>query len=97
MTGDIEGALAAFDLSPLSERPARTLSAGQRRRVALARVVASDAPLWLLDEPLNALDAASQKMLQAALETHLARGGLAVAATHAALPVRGSRTFELAP
>ncbi len=97
VAGDVEGALAAFDLTPLAQRPVRTLSAGQRRRAALARIVASQAPLWLLDEPLNALDAPSQKLLLAALEAHLASGGLAVAATHAALNLRGIRTLELVP
>ena len=56
----IDAALASFDLGALASRPVRTLSAGQRRRAALARVVTSGAPLWLLDEPLNALDVPAQ-------------------------------------
>ncbi len=96
VAGDTDAALAAFDLAPLASRPVRTLSAGQRRRTALARVAAAQAPFWLLDEPLNALDAPSQKMLLAALEAHLASGGLAVAATHATIKVRGATTLELA-
>jgi heme exporter protein A len=91
----IESALAAFDLVVLAHRPVRTLSAGQRRRAALARVVAAAAPLWLLDEPLNALDALSQAALHAALGRHLAAGGLAIAATHAPLNVPNARTLEL--
>ena len=91
----IAGALTAFDLLPLADRPVRTLSAGQRRRSALARLVASNAKVWLLDEPLNALDAASQAALRAALTRHLEAGGLAIAATHAALDVPGARVFEL--
>src|SRR5437763_3450421 len=86
-------ALAAFDLEGLVDRPVRTLSTGQRRRAALARVIAAAAPLWLLDEPLNALDAPSQVALQAALAQHLAAGGLAIAATHAPLDVAGARTL----
>ena len=86
-------ALSAFDLTALKDRAARTLSAGQRRRVALARVVAAKAPLWLLDEPLNALDAPAQKALNEGLARHLAEGGLAIAATHA--PLDSTRILEL--
>jgi len=91
----LDGALVAFDLSSLAARPVRTLSAGQRRRTALASVVLTQAPLWLLDEPLNALDAPAQSAFRAALQKHLAAGGLAIAATHADLGVTG-RTLELA-
>jgi heme exporter protein A len=93
--GRIDAALAAFDLWELADRPVRTLSAGQRRRTALARVVLADATLWLLDEPLNALDAPAQVAFRTALEKHLAGGGLAIAATHADLGVAGARTLEL--
>jgi heme exporter protein A len=93
----VDDALAAFDLTPLDRRPVRTLSAGQRRRVALARVVAANAPLWLLDEPLNALDSDSQDALRVILEGHLDEGGLVIAATHAALKIRGACTLELRP
>jgi heme exporter protein A len=96
LIGDrLDSALAAFDLSPLAARAVRTLSAGQRRRTALARVVLTQAPLWLLDEPLNALDAPAQAAFRAALQKHLTAGGLAIAATHADLGVPG-RTLELA-
>ncbi|WP_428669721.1 heme ABC exporter ATP-binding protein CcmA [Reyranella sp.] len=91
----IDHALASLDLVPLALREVRTLSAGQRRRVALARVASSHAPLWLLDEPLNALDAPSQAALRAVLGRHLAAGGLAVAATHAPIDVAGARALEL--
>ncbi len=91
----IESALAAFDLAPLTRRAVRSLSAGQRRRAALARVVAAAAPLWLLDEPLNALDAPSQAALHRALGQHLAAGGLAIAATHA--PLETARLLSLDP
>ncbi len=88
-------ALVAFDLTALAHRSVRTLSAGQRRRTALARVMLTQAPLWLLDEPLNALDAPAQQAFRTVLQQHLAHGGLAIAATHADLGVPDARTFEL--
>jgi len=91
----VDQALIAFDLTPLAERDVRTLSAGQRRRVALARVVSSHAPLWLLDEPLNALDAPAQTALRSMLARHLEMGGLAIAATHASIDIAGARNLEL--
>jgi heme exporter protein A len=91
----LDGALMAFDLASLAARPVRSLSAGQRRRVALARVMLSQAPLWLLDEPLNALDAPAQAAFRLALENHLAAGGLVIAATHADLGMPIARTLEL--
>jgi len=87
--------LAAFDLNAHAHRPVRTLSAGQRRRTALARVMLSRAPLWLLDEPLNALDAPAQQAFRTVVQQHLAQGGLAIAATHADLGVPGARALEL--
>ncbi|KAF0096642.1 MAG: heme exporter protein A [Rhodospirillaceae bacterium] len=91
----LDGALVAFDLGGLAAREVRTLSAGQRRRTALARVVLSQAPLWLLDEPLNALDAPAQAAFRTALQTHLAAGGLAIAATHAELGIDGAQRLDL--
>jgi heme exporter protein A len=93
--GGVDDALAAFDLAALANRAVRTLSAGQRRRAALARVLAAGAPLWLLDEPLNALDAPSQVALRTALGQHLANGGLAIAATHAPIGVPDARSLHL--
>jgi heme exporter protein A len=90
----LELALLAFDLSALAVRAVRTLSAGQRRRTALARVMLSRAPLWLLDEPLNALDTPAQQAFRDVLQRHLAKGGLAIAATHADLGMP-ARTLEL--
>ncbi|MBU8873340.1 cytochrome c biogenesis heme-transporting ATPase CcmA [Reyranella sp. MMS21-HV4-11] len=92
----LEWALVALDLIGLSAREVRTLSAGQRRRTALARIVLSQAPLWLLDEPLNALDVPAQAAFRTALQRHLAAGGLAIAATHAELGIEG-RSLELGP
>ena len=91
----LDVALVALDLANLAARPVRTLSAGQRRRAALARVVLSQAPLWLLDEPLNALDAPAQRAFRDVLRRHLDAGGLAIAATHADLAMAGARTLEL--
>ncbi|MDX2224060.1 MAG: heme ABC exporter ATP-binding protein CcmA [Rhodospirillaceae bacterium] len=75
-------AVEAFALTPLMDVPARVLSAGQRHRVALARVLLGHAPLWLLDEPANTLDDAALKLLAAAVAAHRARGGMVVIASH---------------
>jgi len=86
-------ALADVDLAAIAEVPVRLLSTGQRRRAALARVVASGATLWLLDEPANGLDLASVAMLERLVARHRAAGGIALVATHqplalpAALPI----------
>jgi heme exporter protein A len=87
-------ALSRVGLAALADFPAAYLSAGQRRRLALARLVAVPRRLWLLDEPATALDAAGQAMLTALIAEHLARGGLAMVATHGALGL--SPTAELA-
>jgi heme exporter protein A len=78
-------ALGRFGMAHAAEFPVNVLSAGQRRRVALARVLGADRPLWLLDEPTSALDAAAQARLAEIMRAHLTAGGLIVAATHAAL------------
>jgi heme exporter protein A len=81
----LDQALAAFGLDPIADWPCRWLSAGQRRRVALARLLAVPAPLWLLDEPTTALDEESQARLEAAIEKHRTGGGMAMIATHSAI------------
>ncbi len=83
----VEPALAALGLAALAELPARMLSAGQKRRLALARLALSAAPLWLLDEPTLGLDQASLGRLGALLAAHRAAGGMVVAATHLDLPL----------
>jgi len=83
--GDVEEALAAFDLSRLSSYPAGLLSAGQKRRLALARLVLAPRVLWLLDEPTVGLDTASLTRLVTVMEGQLARGGMIIAATHVPL------------
>jgi heme exporter protein A len=80
------GDLSALDLAGLADLPVRLLSAGQRKRAALARVSASLAPLWLLDEPANALDVRSVELLSALIEAHRASGGAVLAASHSPLP-----------
>jgi heme exporter protein A len=79
---DVDTALAAFRIADLADVPARHLSAGQRRRAALARLVACPAPLWLLDEPATALDAQAHAALDHAMAAHLGAGGMVVMATH---------------
>ncbi len=88
-------ALAALGLAALAELPARMLSAGQRRRLALARLPLSRAPLWLLDEPTLGLDAASLALLATLLAAHRAGGGGVVAATHQDLALPGAAVLRL--
>lgn len=83
-TGEL---LARVGLARQARLPFGRLSAGQRRRLSLARLAGSNRPLWLLDEPTTALDAAGETLFGAILDDHLARGGLAICATHLALPV----------
>ena len=80
-------ALDAVALSGLAELPAQYLSEGQRRRLALARLLAVSRPLWLLDEPTAALDADAQARLFALIAAHLAGGGMALVATHVPLAI----------
>lgn len=91
----IEQAMAQFALHPLADLPCRYLSAGQRRRVGLARVVAGGADLWLLDEPTTALDEAGTRAFEGALAAHCAAGGMAVAATHGPIGGAGVETLAL--
>jgi len=93
--GEVELALAALDLLPLADLPARVLSAGQRRRLGLARLALGVAPLWLLDEPTTGLDAASVERLGALLARHRAAGGLVIAATHLPLPLPAAQELRL--
>jgi heme exporter protein A len=82
---DAAESLAAVGLDHAAQLPAAFLSAGQRRRLSLARLLAVRRPIWLLDEPTTALDAGGQEMVAGLMREHLARGGLIVAATHAPL------------
>jgi heme exporter protein A len=93
--GLIGRAMETFGLATLADFPARLLSAGQRHRLALARLVACPAPLWLLDEPANALDDASLGALTSVIAAHRARGGMVVLASHGADLVTGGTTLAL--
>ena len=88
-------ALARVGLAHVIDFPARLLSAGQRRRVALARLLIADRPLWLLDEPATALDAAAQAALAAIMQGRLRDGGIIVAAAHAPLGLDGAQELRL--
>ena len=81
----LAAALAAFALEPVADWPCRWLSAGQRRRLALTRLLVIPAPLWLLDEPFSALDQDNQHRLEQAIAEHRAAGGRVVLATHTAI------------
>ena len=78
-------AMAEFDLDRLADVPVRLLSTGQAKRARLARVMASRAPLWLLDEPLNGLDRDGRERLATAIARHRSAGGAVIAASHGAL------------
>ncbi|CAN5232594.1 heme ABC exporter ATP-binding protein CcmA [soil metagenome] len=94
--GNVGPALTAVGLAHLAEVPVRMLSTGQRRRATLARVVASGAGIWLLDEPGNGLDAASVAMLEGSIAAHRAAGGIVMVASHQGLVVPGASELNLA-
>jgi heme exporter protein A len=82
----VTDALERAGIGPLADFPAVILSAGQRRRLALARLLTTHRPIWLLDEPTTALDAQGRTLLVGLIEDHLGAGGLALVATHVELP-----------
>jgi heme exporter protein A len=92
----IAGALERVGLGALADLPAAYLSAGQRRRLSIARLIAVKRPVWLLDEPNNALDTAAQAQLAALMNAHLKSGGIIVAATHGPLGLARARRLKLA-
>ncbi|HEV2703748.1 MAG TPA: cytochrome c biogenesis heme-transporting ATPase CcmA [Steroidobacteraceae bacterium] len=92
---DIHEALVRTGTGEFATRPVRTLSAGQRRRVALAGLTLAAVPLWLLDEPTTNLDSGGQELVAALLEAHLDAGGLAIAAVHHRLAIEPARVREL--
>ncbi len=93
----VDGALEALALGGLASIPAGYLSAGQKRRLGLARLLVADRPIWLLDEPTVSLDTASVGLLARVIRTHVAAGGLAIAATHTPLGIDGARELRLGP
>ena len=95
LNAGISQALDAFDMRPLAGFPARLLSAGQRHRLALARLMVAPAPLWLLDEPGNALDESSLAALARTIAAHRASGGAVVVASHGAAFVEDGATLNL--
>ena len=94
---DPRAALDRLGLAHALDLPVAYLSAGQRRRVALARLLVCARPLWLLDEPTAALDTASQALLAGLMAEHRAAGGLVIAATHQALGLDDARNLHIAP
>jgi heme exporter protein A len=92
---DIHRPLAAVGLDELADLPAAYLSAGQRRRLSIARLIAVQRPIWLLDEPTSTLDATAQDHLTGFMRTHLAEGGLILAATHGSIGLVGTRELRL--
>lgn len=88
-------ALARLGLAHVADFPVRALSAGQKRRVALARLLVAQRPIWLLDEPTSALDAAAQAQFAAIMGEHLAGGGLILAAAHGPIGLEGAAQLVL--
>jgi len=92
---EIDAALTRTNAQPFADRAVRTLSAGQRRRVALAGVLLAGAVLWLLDEPTTNLDADGKKLVATLIEEQIARGGIVVAAVHQDLDLAAGRLVTL--
>ncbi|WP_226372611.1 heme ABC exporter ATP-binding protein CcmA [Allosphingosinicella flava] len=93
--GDADAAMAAMGIGHLASVPVAWLSTGQRKRASVARVIASGAPVWLLDEPLNGLDQDGAARLAAAIVAHAANGGTILAASHQPLPLTGASLLDL--
>ncbi len=91
----IDGPLEAVGLDALIDLPAAYLSAGQRRRLSIARLLAAKRPIWLLDEPMSTLDSLSQQRLAGFMRAHLTEGGIVLAATHGALGISDARELRL--
>ncbi|SEM81331.1 heme exporter protein A [Roseovarius tolerans] len=94
---DISAAIAAFALGPLAARPAGALSAGQKRRLGLARLLVTGRAIWVLDEPTVSLDTDAVAMFAAAVRAHLAQGGAALIATHIDLGLAEAQLLDVGP
>ncbi|MCV2891803.1 heme ABC exporter ATP-binding protein CcmA [Lentibacter sp. XHP0401] len=92
---EIESAISAFELEALRTRSAGMLSAGQKRRLGLARLMVTGRPVWILDEPTVSLDQAAVAMFGEVIKRHLASGGMAIMATHIDLGLEDAVTFDL--
>jgi heme exporter protein A len=90
-----ESGIEPMGLSRLADVPVRMLSTGQRKRATLARVIASGAPIWLLDEPTNGLDDDGQERLAAAMAEHRSQGGAVIAATHQPIGLEDAQQLTL--
>ncbi len=95
--GDVRAAMAAYQLEGLAGRPAGALSAGQKRRLGLARLIVAQRRVWLLDEPTVSLDTDATAMFAAAVRAHLGAGGSAIMATHIDLGLDEADTLDVAP
>lgn len=93
--GVVEPGLEAMGIAHLADVPVRILSTGQKKRAVIAGVIAGGAPIWLLDEPANGLDIASIALLETAIATHRASGGIVVVASHQAINLAGAQAVIL--
>ena len=93
--GDDQRTLELLQLQSLLDVPVRYLSTGQKKRAALARLLGGDCPIWLLDEPLNGLDAQAQTRVEALVSQHCAGGGIAVVASHQRIALPGERRLAI--
>lgn len=96
-TSEINTALDVFNMRPLAHRAAHHLSAGQKRRLGLSRLLVCNRSIWLLDEPTVSLDVASVKTFAKMVEDHQSKGGIAILATHVDLGLKSAQTLDIAP
>ena len=95
--GNLEKTMQDFRLDEIADRPAHACSAGQKRRLGLARIAVTSRPLWLLDEPTVSLDTETTARFAATIDAHCAAGGIAFIATHIDLGLKAPRAFEMQP
>ena len=95
--GDVRAAMATYQLEGLADRPAGALSAGQKRRLGLARLIVARRSVWLLDEPTVSLDAQATALFAGAVRAHLGAGGSAIMATHIDLGLDEAETLDVTP